>query len=221
MNGGFVMERFHFNTTQQSKLISLLLNSSIKPVDWQLKVTDSQVIPPHPPTKKAMEEFHEVAIAYYNNAPRNLQRLAWSFFLALDSDGDGQISYMEYINFLRQCGYGWISSNFFKDLDRNRDGCLGFWEVLTLYYVIKTRGLWCQGCQTCLVGLYFTCVSCFDSGSRTYDLCPTCYKQKKFSHNHTNFMDNHLLLRSKRGLPPGTANINLVRTIGYAIQQKQ
>nr|XP_023888160.1 uncharacterized protein LOC112000291 [Quercus suber]POE66563.1 hypothetical protein CFP56_53944 [Quercus suber] len=156
-----------------------------------------------------MEEFHEVAIAYYNNAPRNLQRLAWSFFLALDSDGDGQISYMEYINFLRQCGYGWISSNFFKDLDRNRDGCLGFWEVLTLYYVIKTRGLWCQGCQTCLVGLYFTCVSCFDSGSRTYDLCPTCYKQKKFSHNHTNFMDNHLLLRSKRGLPPGTANINL------------
>lgn len=164
-----------------------------------------------------MEEFHEVAIAYYNNAPRNLQRLAWSFFLALDSDGDGQISYMEYINFLRQCGYGWISSNFFKDLDRNRDGCLGFWEVLTLYYVIKTRGLWCQGCQTCLVGLYFTCVSCFDSGSRTYDLCPTCYKQKKFSHNHTNFMDNHLLLRSKRGLPAGTANINLVRTIGYAI----
>ncbi|XP_030924087.1 uncharacterized protein LOC115950943 [Quercus lobata] len=156
-----------------------------------------------------MEEFHEVAIAYYNNAPRNLQRLAWSFFLALDSDGDGQISYTEYINFLRQCGYGWISSNFFKDLDRNRDGCLGFWEVLTLYYVIKTRGLWCQGCQTCLVGLYFTCVSCFDSGSRTYDLCSACYKQKKFSHNHTNFMDNHLLLRSKRGLPAGTANINL------------
>ncbi|XP_065635585.1 uncharacterized protein LOC111996517 isoform X2 [Quercus suber] len=155
-----------------------------------------------------MEEFHEVAIAYYNNAPRNLQRLAWNFFLALDSDGDGQISYMEYINFLRQYGYGWISSNFFKDLDRNRDGCLGFWEVLTLYYVIKTRGLWCQGCQTCLVGLYFTCVSCFDSGSRTYDLCPACYKQKKFSHNHTNFMDNHLLLRSKRGLPAGTANIN-------------
>ncbi|KAL4643684.1 uncharacterized protein LOC142625736 [Castanea sativa] len=156
-----------------------------------------------------MEEFHEVAIAYYNNAPRNLQRLAWSFFLALDSDGDGQISYMEYINFLRQCGYGWISSNFFKDLDRNRDGCLGFWEVLTLYYVIKTRGLWCQGCQTCLVGLYFTCVSCFDSGSRTYDLCPSCYKQKKFSHNHTNFMDNHLLLRSKRGLSAGTVNVNL------------
>ncbi|GMY27008.1 Calcium-binding EF-hand [Fagus crenata] len=155
-----------------------------------------------------MEEFHEVAIAYYNNAPRNLQRLAWNFFLALDTDGDGRISYMEFISFLRQCGYAWISSNFFKDLDRDSDGCLGFWEVITLYYVIKTRGVWCQGCQQCLVGLYFTCISCFDSGSRTYDLCPTCYKQKKFSHHHRNFLDNHLLLRSKRGLPPGAENLN-------------
>lgn len=157
-----------------------------------------------------MEELHEAAIAYYNNVPRDLQRLAWNFYLALDTDGDGRVSYAEYVKFLQQ-SYGWIRPNFFMDLDRNRDGSLDFWEVLTLYYVVKTRGgVWCQGCQACLVGLYFTCVACFDSSSRSYDLCPACYKRKRFTHHHTYFLDNHVLLRAKRGLPPGFTNVNLV-----------
>ncbi|XP_062154321.1 uncharacterized protein LOC133862494 [Alnus glutinosa] len=159
-----------------------------------------------------MEDLHEAALAYYNNAPRDLQRLAWNFYLALDRDGDGQVSYSEYVQFLQQ-SYGWIRPNFFMDLDRNGDGSLDFWEVLTLYYVVKTRGsVWCQGCQSCLVGLYFTCVTCFDSGSRSYDMCPGCYKRRRFSHQHSYFLDNHVLLRAKRGLPPGFTNINLVLT---------
>ncbi|KAB1209623.1 hypothetical protein CJ030_MR3G001151 [Morella rubra] len=154
-----------------------------------------------------MEDLHEAALAYYNNAPRDLQRLAWNFYLALDGDGDGRVSFIEYINFLQQ-SYVWIRPNFFRDLDRDRDGSLDFWEVLTLYYTVKTRGgVWCQGCQACLVGLYFTCVACFDCGSKTFDLCPACYKRRRFSHQHSFFLDNHVLLRAKKGLPPGATNV--------------
>ncbi|KAB1219312.1 DNA mismatch repair protein MSH1, mitochondrial [Morella rubra] len=84
------------------------------------------------------EDLHEAALAYYNNAPRDLQRLAWNFYLALDRDGDGRVSFIEYINFFQQ-SYVWIRPNFFRDLDRDRDGSLDFWEVLTLYYTVKTR----------------------------------------------------------------------------------
>lgn len=156
-----------------------------------------------------MEDVHETALAYYNNAPKELQQLAWNFYLALDKDGDDRVSYTEYVNFLQQSGYGWIRPNFFLDLDRNGDGTLDFWEAITLYYVVKTRNVWCKGCQACLVGLYFTCVTCFDSASRSFDLCPTCYKRKRFNHHHSYFLDNHVLLRSKRGLPPGASNVNL------------
>ncbi|XP_041014945.1 uncharacterized protein LOC121257010 isoform X2 [Juglans microcarpa x Juglans regia] len=161
--------------------------------------------------RATMEELHEAAMAYYSNAPIELQRLAWNFYLSLDTDGDGQVSFTEYINFLQK-SYTWIRPNFFMDLDRNGDGSLDFWEVLTLYYAVKTRGgVWCQACQSCLVGLYFTCVACFESGSKTYDLCPTCYKRKRFSHQHGFFLDNHVLLRSKRGLPSGS--INLIQAV--------
>jgi hypothetical protein len=186
------------NTTTQKSISDLfLLDSSVEPEDRKHTAI--------------MEDLHEAALAYYNNAPRDLQRLAWNFYLALDRDGDGQVSYSEYVQFLQQ-SYGWIRPNFFMDLDRNGDGSLDFWEVLTLYYVVKTRGsVWCQGCQSCLVGLYFTCVTCFDSGSRSYDMCPGCYKRRRFSHQHSYFLDNHVMLRAKRGLPPGFTNINLVR----------
>ncbi|KAG2727777.1 hypothetical protein I3843_01G170700 [Carya illinoinensis] len=155
-----------------------------------------------------MEELHEAAMAYYANAPIELQRLAWNFYLSLDTDGDGQVSFTEYINFLQK-SYSWIRPNFFLELDRNQDGSLDFWEVLTLYYAVKTRGgVCCQACQSCLVGLYFTCVTCFESGHKTYDLCPTCYKRKRTNHQHGFFLDNHVLLRSKRGVPSGLINLS-------------
>ncbi|KAK9931289.1 hypothetical protein M0R45_018569 [Rubus argutus] len=65
-----------------------------------------------------------------------------------------------------------------------------------------------------LCGLYFTCVSCFDGAaadcSTTYDLCAACYRKGNFRHqydypHHTYFLDNHVLLRSKRLLPPNTS----------------
>ncbi|KAI5332595.1 hypothetical protein L3X38_022724 [Prunus dulcis] len=131
-----------------------------------------------------MEELHQAALAYYNNGSQNLQLLAANFFQSMDRNGDGRVSKSEFITFLRQNGYGWINPSFFNNLDRNHDGGLDFEEVLTFYYIITTRNLWCDGCG------------------------------RRFHHNHTCFLDNHMLLRSKRtqlrqaGLP----NLNLVIT---------
>ncbi|XP_050241214.1 uncharacterized protein LOC126690125 [Quercus robur] len=100
------------------------------------------------------------------------------------------------------------SPNFFRCLDRNQDDSLDFWEVLTLYYIMKTRGVWCKSCGVCQLGLYFTCVACFDNASHTYDLCTNCYSQRRYSHHHVSFLDSYMLLRSKRGLPLGAPNLN-------------
>ncbi|XP_062154178.1 uncharacterized protein LOC133862394 [Alnus glutinosa] len=160
-----------------------------------------------------MEELHMAAAAYYNNSASHLKQLAANFFYSMDTNGDGLVSFDEFYNFFRQSGYNWIDPNFFRSLDRNRDGSLDFYEVLTLYYVMKTRGVWCQNCKACLMELYFTCVQCFDTAPTTYDLCASCYYKREFCHYHAttdpSFLDNYVLLRSKRGLPPGEANLNL------------
>ncbi|KAC0722799.1 hypothetical protein FH972_027116 [Carpinus fangiana] len=130
----------------------------------------------------------------------------------MDTNRDGLVSLNEFVDFFRLCGYRWSDPNFFHCLDRNRDGCLDFNEVLTLYYIVKTRGVCCDQCRTCLMGLYFTCVECFDTANDTYDLCATCYSARSFHHHHATFLDNYVLLRSREGFllalvpPPYAAN---------------
>ncbi|XP_050374412.1 uncharacterized protein LOC126791950 [Argentina anserina] len=61
----------------------------------------------------------------------------------------------------------------------------------------------CRGCSVYLCGLYFTCVACFDGADHnTYDLCAVCYRNWNFNHHHSYFLDNHILLRAKRCIPP-------------------
>ncbi|KAL5848742.1 hypothetical protein ACOSQ4_006755 [Xanthoceras sorbifolium] len=45
-----------------------------------------------------------------------------------------------------------------------------------------------------------------------YDLCPTCYPGRLFSHRHNYFLDSYALLRSKRGTSSGATNLNLAQT---------
>lgn len=159
-----------------------------------------------------MEELRAAALAYYSHGTQQTKDLAWSFFQSMDTNHDGRISCSEFNDFLQQSGYNWIikDPNFFSKLDQNRNGSLDFEEVLTFLYIIKTRYIWCKGCNVYLCGLYFTCVSCFDGAAAdrsTYDLCAACYGNRNFLHqyyypHHTYFLDNHVLLRSKRLLPP-------------------
>ncbi|KAK2643768.1 hypothetical protein Ddye_018963 [Dipteronia dyeriana] len=150
-----------------------------------------------------MEELREAAIAYYNNGSRDIKIVAWNFFRSMDMNGDGSVSLIEFAEFLQQQGYHWISPHLFTELDRNGDGCLDFWEVLTMYYMVKTRTVRCRECHNILKGLYFTCVKCFDHGGDAYDICSGCYGRRQFSHEHNSFLDfldSYVLLRSRRGL---------------------
>ena len=130
----------------------------------------------------------------------------------MDTDGNNRVFYDEFVQFFRQANYNFAALTFSVNcLDRNQDDSLDFWEVLTLYYIMKTRGVWCKSCGVCQLGLYFTCVACFDNASHTYDLCTDCYSQWRYSHHHVSFLDSYVLLRSKRGIPPGAPNLNQVR----------
>jgi Ca2+-binding EF-hand superfamily protein len=54
-----------------------------------------------------MEELHVAAAAYYSYSSRQLQQLAKDFFRSMDMNGDGQVSFIEFVAFFRQCGYNW------------------------------------------------------------------------------------------------------------------
>ncbi|XP_050255250.1 uncharacterized protein LOC126701172 [Quercus robur] len=153
-----------------------------------------------------MEELHMAASAYYSNASDELRQRAIEFFNSMDTNGDGGVSFNEFIQFFVQNGYNRVDPNFFRSLDRNGDGFSDFFEVLTFYYIFKTRGVSCGYCRIGLMTLYFTCVACFDNaGGNTYDLCSTCYEARRHHqhhHPHHNyFLDSYVLLRAKAGLP--------------------
>uniref|UniRef100_A0A7N2MM78 EF-hand domain-containing protein n=1 Tax=Quercus lobata TaxID=97700 RepID=A0A7N2MM78_QUELO len=153
-----------------------------------------------------MEELHMAASAYYRNASNELRQRATEFFNSMDTNGDGGVSFNEFVQFFVQNGYNRVDPNLFRGLDRNGDGFLDFFEVLTFYYIFKTRGVWCDYCRIGLMGLYFTCVACFDNaGGNTYDLCSTCYEarrhQQRHPPHHNYFLDSYVLLRAKAGLP--------------------
>ncbi|KAF8388292.1 hypothetical protein HHK36_026958 [Tetracentron sinense] len=147
-----------------------------------------------------MDEMREAALAYYEAGSEQLKQLAWKFFRLMDIDGDGRISILEFVGFLKQRGYGVNNNNnFFKELDRDRNGYLDFNEVLVFYYIVRAKRRSCNGCKALLKGLYFTCITCFDSCHESYDLCYSCYGHGRNPHHHSLFSDNYALLISKKG----------------------
>lgn len=149
-----------------------------------------------------MEEIREVALAYYANCTPELRGKTWEFFQSMDTNGDHRISPREFNEFLRQTGYNTIITDpeFFAKLDRNGDRGLDFEEVLTFYYIIKTGYIWCRCCNMYLSGHYFTCFDCFEGFNHsTFDLCDACHGSQRFTHHHTHFLENHVLLYYKRG----------------------
>ncbi|OMO95240.1 Calcium-binding EF-hand [Corchorus capsularis] len=150
-----------------------------------------------------MDEIREAALAYYANLPESMKQQAWSFFRSLDRNGDGKIDVQEYTIALNRMGITWMNNlGFFKELDRDGNGTLDFDEVITLFYLKESgRSYFCDGCRAFLKGVYFTCLTCFNSGPATcssFDLCCSCYRNNNFNHHHhaTSFVDNYVLLQS-------------------------
>ncbi|KAF3964034.1 hypothetical protein CMV_011635 [Castanea mollissima] len=164
-----------------------------------------------------MEELHMAALASYSNASNELRQLVQEFFNSMDTNGDRVVIFDEFVEFIGQNVNIRADRNFFRCLDRNGDGLLDFNEVLTFYYILKTRGVWCAYCRNYQTGVYFTCVACFDnarSTGYTYDLCSACYEARRHQQHHPHhnyFLDSHVLLRAKAGLPllAGAPNPNV------------
>ncbi|KAH7521981.1 hypothetical protein FEM48_Zijuj07G0089500 [Ziziphus jujuba var. spinosa] len=98
-----------------------------------------------------------------SNSSSSLRQLIWDFFQSMDTNHDGRVSFLEFTQFLQQNGYNRVNPNIINNLDTDGDRCLDFYEVLTFYYIVKTRSVWCDSCRANLHSLYFTCVECFDS----------------------------------------------------------
>ncbi|XP_048235015.1 uncharacterized protein LOC125371088 [Ricinus communis] len=149
-----------------------------------------------------MEEISETAIACYANLSSREKRLAKKFFQAMDTDGDGKISFEEYEQYIKtRKGFKTITSpDFFKKLDKDGNGTLSFDEFITLHYVCSSeRVYFCDECKVFLAGVYFTCVQCFNGSGNTYDLCCSCYHDKDINHHKDAvFLDNYTLLQALR-----------------------
>ncbi|KAF2285557.1 hypothetical protein GH714_005455 [Hevea brasiliensis] len=148
-----------------------------------------------------MEEISETAKAYYANLSEKQKRLATDLFRSIDTNGDGEISFEEYQQYLKQKGFKTIASpDFFRKLDQNGNGSLDFDEFVTVHYIYSSERVFvCDECRAYLDGVYFTCVQCFDGPGNTYDLCCGCYRDKNINHHKDAlFLDNYTLLQAKR-----------------------
>ncbi|XP_047955572.1 uncharacterized protein LOC125201479 [Salvia hispanica] len=152
--------------------------------------------------KKEMEELREVAKAHYHSSPPHVQALAHKFYRSMDSDGDGRVDVSEFLDFMRHEGYSCMENPcFFDDLDVDRNGTLDFFEVMTLYYIIKSGRPFCDCCDKFIPGLFFSCVECYKNGRSSFDLCRDCYGKGRCDHNHggrVHFLDNHTLLQAMK-----------------------
>ncbi|KAL5542381.1 hypothetical protein UlMin_010091 [Ulmus minor] len=100
----------------------------------------------------------------------------------------------------------------FLNLDTNGDGCLDFWEIMTFYYMVKTRFVCCKRCGY-LLGLYFTCINCFDD-SQPYNVCSLYYSIHDIDHHHHYFMDSYVLCFLYRRYKLGSIFIFFLSCLG-------
>ncbi|XVE65813.1 hypothetical protein DITRI_Ditri08aG0029500 [Diplodiscus trichospermus] len=149
-----------------------------------------------------MDEIRATALAYYEKLPQPQKQQAQEFFRSMDGNRDGKVDLQDYITGLKQLGLTTVANiGFFKELDKNGNGCLDFDEVKTLFYLIQSgRFVFCGGCGEFLKGVHFTCVDCFDNSTATsFHLCCSCYQNNNFQHHGgAVFVDNYELLQSKR-----------------------
>lgn len=146
-----------------------------------------------------MEELHDIATAHYEAGNRKVQELAHEFFDSMDTDGDGHVDLPEFLIFMRQEGYAHLGNpHFFNELDRDGDGSLDFFEVMTVYYIIKSGRPFCSWCGNFIPGIFFSCAECYKSPRGSFNLCRVCYGAATITMGVLSFWTTLLCWRRKR-----------------------
>ncbi|XP_061987657.1 uncharacterized protein LOC133706196 [Populus nigra] len=151
-----------------------------------------------------MEEIRRAAVAYYEHLSENNKKLARKTFKSMDKNGDGKISLLEYVGYLKKNkATDFIHPGIFTAVDKDGNGSLDFEEAIVLFYIMQSgRAISCQSCEKFLAGAYFSCSQCFFNDSvSTYEICCECYGRKNFTHHDgAIFCDNYTLLLQSRSV---------------------
>ncbi|KAL9381917.1 hypothetical protein Peur_024952 [Populus x canadensis] len=151
-----------------------------------------------------MEEIRRAAVAYYEHLSENNKKLARKTFKSMDKNGDGKISLLEYVDYLKKNkATDFIHPGIFTAVDKDGNGSLDFEEAIVLFYIMQSgRAISCQSCEKFLAGAYFSCSQCFFNDSvSTYEICCECYGRKNFTHHDgAIFCDNYTLLLQSRSV---------------------
>ncbi|XP_030533867.1 uncharacterized protein LOC115743282 [Rhodamnia argentea] len=148
-----------------------------------------------------MEDLQRTAKAYFDAAADNVKQMARDFVAEMDHDGDGAVCLSEFLCFTKVKGYGRMSNpHFFKQLNTSGAGKLSFDEAIAFFYIVTSARPLCDGCGRLVLGMFFTCVKCFDDAgeAEAFNLCTDCFSRGKYTHPHDHFLDNFVLLEAKR-----------------------
>ncbi|KAL5542771.1 hypothetical protein UlMin_010481 [Ulmus minor] len=154
-----------------------------------------------------MKELHKIAWAYYEvGAPENIKEEVREFFRKMactkkEDQLDHKVKLRKFLAFTEKEGLSKMSnSKFFKDLIFTEgNDYIGFWEIVTLYYILVSGRPFCDGCGNFIKGTFFTCGKCFHSKNASFNICVSCFEKQKYKHEHKDqFLDNVLLLELSR-----------------------
>ncbi|XP_058203127.1 uncharacterized protein LOC131317613 [Rhododendron vialii] len=116
-----------------------------------------------------MEDMVKTARLYYSKSSPDIKQAAHNFFTSLDNNNDGKVSLHEFLWFMRQKGHTKMSNCHFR-----------------------------SGCDKFIPGMYFACKKCFENGHNSFCVCPKCFEEELFLHEHVQFLDNYALLEARR-----------------------
>lgn len=153
-----------------------------------------------------MNSLRAIAEAHYREGSESTKEYANRFFHGMRKDRDGKVDYVEFKRYLTSKGHDYYAKrDLFNRLASN--GVLGFWDVMTLFYIIVSKRPFFKKCDKFLVGDYFACVSCFQGSTGPYRICIRCYTRPATDFRHAscdrpNFLDNCTMLARTRLPPP-------------------
>ncbi|ONI26842.1 hypothetical protein PRUPE_1G049600 [Prunus persica] len=150
-----------------------------------------------------MEELRQIAFAYYKDVPEHVKMWVQEFLSEIDRDGNEKVSLQEFLAYMgmHEDSKHLCTPSFFDELKQEGREELEFIDLLALFYIVSTGRPFCSGhCKNFIKGGYFTCVQCFYHSPKTFDLCAVCYLDGKYVHRHKNFLDDFLVLKTKRAV---------------------